>query len=251
MVAGCNLSGLNDPIVVPFVDDEFYAELWENITPEGRQLHIRLSTIEPVECKNATIGYSYQSQGDEGLQLQINEILIPENCEEGAAPARAVVELGRFSEGTYPLRLSLRDAVDSEGRLFVLNDRYQITLEEGGGVVPMRPVLHRIPMNTLWGYIHIKGDESLEAAAETFLQDLQGLTASQSVKNGHYGYFEVDQGNIIWAEADDEEQATDFFPFVRSLPTDGSDVQSLLSDYRSTYGEDLEIKVWTTGGEEW
>ena len=33
--SGCNLSSLEDTVVVPDVDDEFYLDLWEALTPEG------------------------------------------------------------------------------------------------------------------------------------------------------------------------------------------------------------------------
>ena len=88
--SGCNLSSLEDTVVVPDVDDEFYLDLWEVLSPEGRFLEFRLRTIANEPCLNTSINYTFQQTNRE-LSISINEILREEGCEEGEMDSSRLV----------------------------------------------------------------------------------------------------------------------------------------------------------------
>ncbi|NBC07492.1 MAG: hypothetical protein GVY26_09895 [Bacteroidetes bacterium] len=252
LLNSCSISG-DDPIVVPFVEDEFYAALWEDFSPQGRQVVLRLRTIEEVECENATIEYEFSRQGDNEQVLSIESIELPDDCEEGAAPARSAISLGSLENGSYPLTLSLRDAVSADGRILINDEQMRLLIADGAGVTPLRATTRRIPNNTFWGYFDTKGEEAKVALAEDFLAELQAITQPQTIDSGHYGYFSVDSDSTVrWEEG--KEAANDSrLAFQYRIPgTEGvADIQSVLSDYRNNSGDTLAITVYTTTGEEW
>jgi len=248
----CSISG-DDPIVVPFVEDEFYAELWEDFTPQGRQILLRLSTIEEVDCKNATIEYTFSRQGDNEQVLSIESIELPDNCEEGAAPARGAVNLGTLENAVYPLSLSLRDAVNGGGLIVVSDGQLRLSIERGAGVKPLRAATRRIPSNTLWGYFDTMGEGENAAVAEAFLMELQTITQPQILENGNYGYFSVhNDTDLRWQEGTDEANGSRLAFQFRIPDADGvAAIQSLLAEYRADYGEAIDISLFTTTGENW
>lgn len=253
LLNSCSISG-DDPIVVPFVEDEFYAELWEDFSPQGRQIVLRLRTIEEVECKNATIEYEFSRQGDNEQVLSIESIELPDDCEEEeAAPARSAIALGTLENGSYPLTLSLRDAVSADGRILISNEEMRLFIADGAGVTPLRASTRRIPNNTFWGYFDTKGDEDQVALAEDFLAELQAITQPQIIESGHYGYFSVDSNATVRWEEGKEAANNSRMAFQYRIPdAEGiADIQSVLSDYRSNPGDSVAITVYTTMGEEW
>jgi hypothetical protein len=238
--------------VVPNVQEEFHAELWEDFTPQGRQIALRLSTIEKVECKNATIDYDFERQGDNEQLLSINSIELPADCEEGEAPARSQVTLGPLENGVYLLSVSLRDAVSVGGEISVANNLMRLSIEEGAGITPLRSMTYRIPSNTIWGFFDIKGDAGLVDLANAFLEELGNLAEAQSLPEGHYGYFSIDAlGNIKWeevTEAENEYRYAFQYQYSNSMT---AEIQSLLENYRADYGDSIGITLLTTDGESW
>ncbi|HKK78196.1 MAG TPA: hypothetical protein VJ933_01150 [Phaeodactylibacter sp.] len=252
LLNSCSISG-DDPIIVPFVEDEFYAELWEDFSPQGRQIVLRLRTIEEVECENATIEYKFSRQGDNEQVLSIESIVLPDDCEEGSAPARSAISLGTLENGSYPLTLSLRDAVSADGRILISDEQMRLFIADGAGVKPLRAATRRIPNSTFWGYFDTGGDEAQVALAEGFLAELQAITQPQTIESGHYGYFSINSGTSLrWEEgtaADNESRLA--FQFRIPDAEGVADIQSILADYRNTYGDTIAIAVYTTMGEEW
>ncbi len=249
-VASCDLGSLNDPIVVPYVDDEFHAELWEVFTPQRRELQLRLTTIEAVECLNASIEVEFRRLGDNEHKLSIKSILNPDNCQEGSAPARRTVKVGELSNGTYPLSISLREAVESEGRIIVRDDFFRLYIDEGAGVLPLRNTLRRIPDGTIWGYISSEGGEGLGGAAEGFRSDLSSIAIPQALDDGHYGYFSIEDGSIDWETASEGGQVLTAFQFFLP-PEQEQAVKDLLENFRTQQSDSLSLQVFHTSGEDW
>lgn len=252
LVNACS-TGENDPIVVPLLENEFYAELRDQFTPQGREVTIRLSTIEDVACKNALIEYNLLRQGDNEQVLSIESIETPDGCEEGSAPARVTVNMGPLEHGVYPLTFSLRDAISSEGLITIDADRLRLSIESGGGVVPLRFMTGRIPVNTFWGYFDTQGNEDKTIVAESFLAALNNLAQPQVMADGHYGYFSINENSDIrWEEGTDEENGTRFaFQFRIPNADRVADIKSLITNYRNNHGDTISISVMTTKGERW
>ncbi len=247
IVTSCNLSSVEDTVVVPDVDDEFYLDIWETLTPEGRYLEFRLRTIVNEPCRNATIDYEFQ-QANRELSISINEIVREDGCESGEAPASANIRThSPLPGGFYPLFVDLREKVTSDGQVVVSPEAYNISLEDGGGIVVLRPELRRIPNETIWGYISYENAE-LEGVADEFQARLQSIATPRFLREGYYGYFFINSSGVLRFidNAATENARTFAYRFVEEK----TELLNLLEEYRSAYGDSLEIKVFNTLGEE-
>lgn len=233
--------------MVPDVDDEFYLDIWEHLTPEGRYLEFRLRTIANEACLNASIDYEFQQTNRE-LSISINEIVREEGCIAGEAPAKADIRAySPLPGGFYPLFVDLREKVTSEGQLVITSEAYNINLEDGGGIVLLRPELRRIPDETIWGYISYE-DEGLKQAADEFQARLQAISKARALQEGYYGYFIVNNKGVL--NFTGNAAPNDARTFTYWFDGEESALLGLLEEYRSIYGEVLEIKLFNTLGEE-
>ncbi|MCO6480435.1 MAG: hypothetical protein J5I94_27585 [Phaeodactylibacter sp.] len=248
IVTSCNLSSVEDTVVIPDVDDEFYLDIWEALTPEGRFLEFRLRTIDNEPCRNAAIDYEFQ-QANRELSISINEILREDGCDPGeAAPAYANIRThSPLPGGFYPLFVDLREKVTSDGQVVVSSEAYNISLEDGGGVVVLRPELRRIPNETIWGYISYENTE-LAGVADELQARLQSITTPRTLKEGHYGYFFINSSGVL--RFIDGDALNNSRTFTYRFVEDKEELLGLLEEYRSAYGESLKIKVFNTLGEE-
>ncbi len=249
LAAGCNLD--SDTVIVPDVEDEFYLELAEAFEDGNRSLNWKLRTIESVGCEDAGIDFSFQQQEGQVLVLSINQVLTSSDCDPADEPARAVVEVGALNNGFYPVSIALRETLEREGTLRVSNSFFQIEIESGGGVLPLRERLFRLPEHTIWGYVDHQGIDSLRNAATAFFAELEQITEEQSLIDGHYGFFESrdNGGEILFPETAAPAPTT--FTFQRALTVDRKTaVIELINTYRETY-EGLQIVIGNTYGEEW
>ncbi|MCB0594199.1 MAG: hypothetical protein H6557_24135 [Lewinellaceae bacterium] len=247
VASGCNLSSLEDTIVVPDVDDEFYLDFWEVLTPQGRYLEFRLRTIADEPCLNSTIDYEFRQTNRE-LSISINEIIREEGCVAGEAPATASIRsYSPLPGGFYPLFVDLRDKVTSEGQMVITSGAYNVSLDEGGGIILLRPELLRIPDESIWGYVFYE-DDVLEPVAAEFLAKLQSISKARSLSTGYYGYFLIDNNGVL--KFTNQAAPANAQTFTYRFDGDKAALISLLEEYRSNYGEALEVKIFNTLGEE-
>ena len=246
LLTGCSLN--SDTVIVPDVEDEFYIELSEVFNGGERSLNWKLRTIESVGCKGAGISFSFKREAGPLFSLSINNVVRPSDCDPAEEPARAVVEVGALQQGSYPVSVSLRETLNQDGILSVYKAFYQFTIDGGSGVLPLRERLYRIPDNTVWGYVDTKGVDSLMSPAEAFLTDIQEHTQEQALVNGHYGYFEWDNGSGQLTFPDAPPTSTGFQYSIREDRKEA--LVNLISAYREDY-EGLDIVIFNTLGEEW
>lgn len=247
---GCSVE--SGTIVVPDVEDEFYIELRETFSNNERGLQWRLRTIESVGCEDAVINYAFRRQPDQELSLTINDIFAPSDCVPAEAPATAMVDVGPLEQGTYTLALALRETVNRTGQLIVGSDLISIEVEEGGGIIPLRKTLRRIPDGSVWGYVNYKGADHMKPVATEFIEGLQGLTIVQWLPDGHYGYFNSTDGGSNITFPGTEAPVNEVLTFQRQLePEEKTALVDLIQDYRQTYQDSLELSVFNTAGEEW
>jgi hypothetical protein len=240
----CNISSL-DEVVIPEVNDEFYLDIWENLSPEGRSLEWQLRTIENAECEGASLNYSYRQLAS-SIELVINEINNPADCAPAEQPLEVSIDAGTLAVSTYPLSFSLRATVTNEGTLSVDDDKYILDFDKPVGIRLQRRELLRIPDKVIWGYVHTAHD-SLEMAAESWTAQFAALCVPASLKTGYYGYFVLRNGDII---LNNELVPVGASQFAYELVADKSELEALLTTYRNQYPEGLDIKIFNTKGEE-
>ena len=246
LIAGaCDLSSLDEPIVVTDLENEFYLDIWENLEPEGRSLEWRLRTIANAECEDASIDYSYRNSGGT-IDLNINAIINPADCTPSEQPLSAYFTGGQLDNDVYPISIGVRDAVVNEGSLIVSDDSYRLSFSSLTGVILLKRILRRIPDPVIWGYIHAPHD-SLQAAADEFIYELETKTRPVSLKEGNYGYFSVDNEAIIIKHIHVPEGATMFaYEFIQEEDV----LQGMITTLKEEHPAGIEVSIFNTRGRE-
>lgn len=244
LAGGCNLTSLEDPIVIPEVSDEFYLDMWERLEPTGRYLEWKLRTIEKAECEESTLNYSYRTTSGT-IELDINAIELPADCTPSEQPLQTTIEGVKLSTNYYPLQFSLRDAVTNEGALVVSTDKYEANLQDSKGIILVRRELRRIPDETIWGQVQLTNDSLKEAAAQ-FMDQLLQLSQPKLLAAGYYGYFMVEtSGKVV---LNNNETAGDIQSFTHQFRGDTEDLTELVENTRLQYPEGLTIRLYDTKG---
>ncbi|MEN0003136.1 MAG: hypothetical protein AAF798_03295 [Bacteroidota bacterium] len=241
-ISACQLESLNDPIVVADIENEFYIDMWETAAAVNN-LQVLVETIEDETCLNAEIEATSLKRPN-AIQIQINDILEPDDCIEGAAPATAQLELGNLPVGIYDFSIELKSTIFNNGQFTVTPERYQLEMESEDGIILVRSQLLRIPKETFWGYVNYEA--GAEGLAESFLEDLRTLTIPTNFLRGYYGYFtvnnEVNDVTVTSQPADFTLQS-----FVHQYErTEQDKIIDLVENYRQ---EGLEIWLQNDLGE--
>ena len=247
LFSSCNLSSLDDPIVVTDVESEFYISPWEDLREEGRHLQFKVVSVEDKDCRNYTIANNFDLHG-KNLDVSLYDIEVPDACEEGEAPAKATIDLGTLSAGVYNLSIDLKNTVFNYGRLTLTGDSYFFDLESEDGITFLHKELLRIPNQTIWGYVSYT-EEVHRNLAENFISDLSEITSEDNLADGYYGYFQIEDGKAP-KDLDGAPTAGDYFTFSFQHTGTIDDLVSLLENHRNTNGEFIEIKIWNTLGQE-
>lgn len=194
----CSLGDDKDPIIVPVLEDEFYLDLWQEASPSGPSLVIEFRTLADEECLNAEVLSSYDRNG-RALTLKLYEILAPETCIPGNAPATGRESLAGLIPGTFDFTIDLQDLVRNEGKLVVEGDHFLVDTPTNG-FQWLHGRMERIPANALWGYLSYTTEEERQWA-EAQLADLYTISSDPAWINGYYGPFELQRdGTFSLAE---------------------------------------------------
>lgn len=242
----CGLNELDDQIIVPVVEDEFYLSLWESFSPEKRELEFKLRTIENTYCKNASIRQEVKFFPG-NIQFSVNEIVQEAGCDPGQAPATGTSKIGALPSALYSLDVKLREKVTSKGQLTVSPESFDISLAKGGGIILLQSQLRRIPDQTIWGFISFT-NPALSPEAQNLLRDISTQCELQSFRNGDYGYFSLQDGTLRFPNTIAPPSALTFYYHYDGT---GEGLRSLLESYRAAHGGELAVKIFNTRGEEW
>ncbi len=245
----CQLAKLNDPIVVTDVEEEFYVDLIEDLQTEPRQLKFLLATIQEEPCENYRIQVSSQRLANR-INLSINDIVIPDDCIPGNAPAKAETAFGALQNGFYRLSIDLKQTVFNDGQLTVSDDRYIVSMTKKEGIVFVQQELLKIPVNIAWGYLTYES-EAGKALADQFIASLNELGENKSFTKGYYGYFHVldDDGRVMVSQQPVTSQIQTFLHYL-PRPGNRQALKDMLAEYRTQYAGEVNIKVFTDQGEE-
>lgn len=245
LLTACDFRSLKDPIVLTDVEDEFFLDLWEEITPEGRSFQLRMETIEDQSCSNSSIDFSVDRTSTI-FDISLREIKQPEDCAPGEAPAIAHIDLGDLPPGFYPLNIDLRDAIVNEANLRVRQDAYQLEMTTEYGIKPLRSELRRVNPEQFWGYISYP--KYLQEAVDSLQSDLQRYGSYELPPEGYYGYFTVANGKLA---IKDQPQHQSFVTWIMPIAdADKAELEELIEEFRTTYtAEGLRIDFFDGKGE--
>ncbi len=250
-IASCDLAEVGDAIIVSDVEDEFYIDMWEDLSGENgaRELVLKIESIEPANCLNYDIDYQSARLGNR-LSVSLNQFIEPADCLAGEAPVKADINLGSLPSGNYNVNIDFRNTVENDGQLLVSPESYFLTMKSEDGIVLLREELLRVPEDVIWGYVALRAGADA-AVAEAFLADLQAISDEpKALRSGYYGHFTI---NNLNGEVFIYEQPTDgsAINFLRQYTDASAALKTLVADYRDRHGEELIIRMFNADGEAW
>ena len=241
----CNVSSLEDPIVIADLEDEFVLTPWEILSPGERSLAFRIRSVATESCSNYAIDSPHYISGNK-INVSIKDIVAPSACEPGIAPAGSEVDLGQVNTGIYGLRVDLKGTVVNEGQLVVNENSYNVQMFTENGIQFDHSRLRRVPDEAVWGYLDYSktGDPS---QAQKFITDLESITAELPLIEGYYGYFTQEEGGKI--SINDQPTGEYILPFVYRMDAASESFASLVDSYRDRYGETLDVVLLDADGQ--
>jgi len=238
----------NDPIIVANLEQEVQLSLEEVLgTPDA--VRFRLTTFELADCLNYGIDIDFERTGNT-LNLQVNEILAPPDCLPGSAPAKGSVIVQGLTPGLYNLTVDLKGVSPSVGSLYVLTDRYLLSMEEAGEVGLLREEVLQVPPQSFWGFVQWETEAGRDLA-QAFLATLRAEFAEREAEAGHYSYFEVVDGKPVLLDPLPPSPSAPREYFLLGLDAESNLalLRDLVSQYRqeATAGE-LTLSILTSQG---
>ncbi len=244
--SGCKTSEIDDPIIVPQVEKEFFLEMREQPGASPRPLRIDLRTVKVQDCVNTSIRYDLLELPSR-YRLDIHGIQSPADCIPGAAQARESAVMPSAPNGLYGFDVNLRSIISNQGILKVFDDFYILEMNTEEGLVIANKQLRRIPDFTIWGYVAYSAP-SMGAVATNFVNDVSAISNVASFPPGYYGHFTIPSGggqiSINGSPADLTTRS-----FVHRYSGNIDDLRSLVNAYRSAHGALIQIKLQTITGE--
>jgi len=244
-VLSCSKSTDDNPNIAFSLENELFITLWEDLTTEQRKLSLRFTTIEDQVCQNTGLAYSH-TQENQAITISIDSLLLPDNCIDIPGPAHANIALGELSTEIYDIQINLKEEIINKGRLTIAPDRYEINMETLHGIDFKNKILFRVPDNTYWGYVAYKATHLSQA--ERFMEEVSALTSNRSYSRGDYGHFIINQQDELELPIDSgfpQHQA-----FIFQFNDDLDKLESLLQEYRASFNQGLDIKIYSYQGDE-
>lgn len=241
--SSCNLSNRDKDTVVK-VNDEFSIDLFE-VLKDSRDLQFVVTTAEEQPCINNKIDFALHRKSGKIL-LDLIEILPASDCEHGPARISTAASIGHLIPGTYATQINLKNTIFNEGILQVTPDAIKLSMSTHNGFELVRRELRRIPDRLVWGYV-AHNNQQLAPTADAFLAELNTLTEPQTLPKGYYSYFTINNDKV--AVMSQTPPFPFFKTFYRLSNWNINELKDLLQNYRTEYGEQLEIKLYTWNGQ--
>lgn len=243
---GCNLTDIEDPIIVPAVEKEFFVEMREQLGTPPRNLSVWLRTIKVQNCLNSSIRYEI-AETPSRIRIDIEGINTPTDCMPGAAQARETIEVSPLVPGLISFDINLKNTVNNQGTLHITPEVYTLNLATEEGLVITNNQLRRIPDHTIWGYVTYSLPPG-QIVAGNFINELAALSSAGSFTPGNYGYFSVPSTGSSFGISESPADPN-IRTFVHRFTGNMDDLRSLVQSYRNDHGSLIQIKLTTSTGE--
>lgn len=240
--SACKVEDLNDPIVIPVLDEEFTLDLWEYLGQEPASgLAVRLSSTTEQPCLNTTVLSRFERVSSL-LSLTLFDIAQPEVCDPGIAPATGEERLDGVEIGIFTLEVAIRDIVTNTGKLIITPNYYQVQMNETAGIKWLHTELRRVPANTLWGFLTYTTPAQRDYAALWLNNNVIANSQSMTLVDGYYGHYEVTNGGTALHVQD--MPASGAIPFIVRYVGDSSAIDTWVADFRAgaSGGQTLVVK---------
>lgn len=245
LVSACQGDAMKDPIIVADIEREFTIDMLEILDMEGNYLTLQVETIREESCTNAEIDYKV-SQNSRQIGVSLNKIVLPANCQEGSAPARAAINLGKLTLGNFDFSIDLSQTIKNPGTLVNGASSYRLSLKTENGIQVLYRELLKIPEQTIWGWITYAA--STQQVATDVVGEISKLSSGRSFERGYYGHFTLSDDQLNIRQSPEKQL---FLPVLINLQKEGTDqLQAILQRYRARYGtEQLSIHLTNWRGQ--
>lgn len=211
--------------VIIDITDDFYIDMFEDISNGEQRFQFEISTIALQDCPNYLIDYDITIDKDfRNIDLVLNDLIPPSDCFGDSTVAKRSISLGYMPSGAYSLKINLKDAVFNQGRLSVFGNQYILEMDSDDGIEVLNDRLYRIPRNTLWGYISYSNLND----AQEFLVELEESSSIFPIDDfndylpGYYGYFDLNEDRNIVLQ---QTLNTNSVPFI--FRNESNDINSI------------------------
>lgn len=243
-LASCELAKVGEPIIVPDVEDEFYINWKENLSPTQRTLQMVIRTIKENQCPDASITYNF-SRLNLGYRISLNDIVETDNCDEKNRPAIAEIPLGYVGRGTYQVEIDLKNSVSNQGTLQAYADSYSLNMRTEDGIQVLDKVLYKIPEHSVWGYFNFERIED-EAVVEGLLNELADMGVPRSFNAGYYGHFRI--GTTGQVALVDQPISSRLKTFIFSIPEQREALTVFVQKVKDQYGDNVTLVMFDDTG---
>jgi len=222
----------------------------ENLDPAAPTFEFRCLTDSVYNCFNFSIEFTLNFSADT-IDLTFTEISNPVICQPAPSKAFAIVNLGVLANGVYEFPVTVNSVV-AQATLTVTDSTIQITGGDSTWTKFLRPLLHRVPTNLIWGQVGYSLGGAYDSAT-TFFDSLESLGAvPETLSTGSYGYFYFNGSGTPDSilELGASIGTTFSIPYVYSYSGDTADLHSLITAY-ANQGNVVEINAITSEGFEY
>lgn len=224
------------------VNTDFLIDMKEDLSQTGSTLLFKAETINNQDCLDTGIDISF-ARNTSKVTLSFLDLIIPEDCTPGSAPATADVNAGDLAGINYQFKIDLRGEIESTGILNVLSDRYIVSFVEASGFEFPEKTLLRVPRQTIWGYVN-HGEDGNETAND-FISSLGEIASPTTLEEGYYGWFKGADDKVTEMADLPTERFNSLFVF--EYEGDDEVLESLITDFRSE-NENVELALFNWAG---
>ena len=103
-----------------------------------------------------------------------------------------------------------------------------------------------MPADAIWGYIgfhELSQEFDIQSSFENSIDD---LVEPHNYPSGYYGHFRISELNELTIDADQEYSGQ--YNFLYRFRGEEEDLMPILEDLRAQYGNQIEIKLFTSSG---
>ncbi len=234
----------------PRINSAINLTSFENLDPVARTFEFHCLTDSLYSCSNFSIDFLLSVSADT-FDLTFTELSAPLICLPSEGKAYSVVHLGDLANNTYQFLITVNN-VTVPVQLIVTDSTIETIGGDSTWTNLLRPVLRRIPANTIWGQVGFDLIAALDSA-KTFFDSLISIGAiPETLSTGSYGYFYFDgTGNPDSIKELSASIGTTYrIPYVYSYSGDTAALHSLINAY-SNQGNVVEVNVITSEGYEY
>lgn len=193
ILAACNPSGVEDPIIIADVEKEFIIYPREVLNPSTtKELEWVIVSKNTEPCQNYEIKARLEKNTTD-LSLYIDEITNPADCIGGETIPSLILNSGKINQTTYNFNITLKKTIENTGHLKKTDNRYSIQIGSENGIDLQHKELITIPNDALWGYMG--WSEGLQTTQLTrTLTRLKDFWTPLNLASGFYGHFLIMPG---------------------------------------------------------